>query len=59
MQCFEVIHYDQTIKFGRPGKKRRASRSDHSEFLKEIIKNNCSNDSLLAKSRPMHRKHLT
>ena len=44
MQCFRVIHHDKTIKLERLGKMRRASRNEHSDFLKQLINNNCLND---------------
>ena len=34
LQCLDVIHHDETTKFEPPGKMRRASRNDHSDFLK-------------------------
>ena len=34
VECIENIHHDKSTKFQRPGKIRRASRSEYSDFLK-------------------------
>ena len=33
VQCIEDIQHDKGTKFQRPGKMRRANRSEHSDFL--------------------------